>query len=52
MSSALIAGIIPCKTLYNITGLDSKRRCCNVGDFMSSSTEVSIEITHPSTLDF
>ena len=46
-SSALIAGTIPRTTLYNITSLVSRRRCCKIGNVRSSN----IGVTHPSNLD-
>ena len=46
-SSALIAGTVPRTFLYNITSLDSRRRCCKIGNLRSSN----IDVTHPSNLD-
>ena len=46
-SSALIAGTIPHKTVYNITSSVSRRHCCKIGSFRSSN----IDVTHPSNLD-
>ena len=38
---------IPRTTLYNITSLVSRRRCCKIGNLRSSN----IDVTHPSNLD-
>ena len=46
-SSALTAGTIFRTTLYNITSLVSRCRCCKIGNLRSSN----IDVTHPSNLD-
>ena len=46
-SSALTAGTISNTTLYNITSLVSRRRCCKIGNLRSSN----IDVTRPSNLD-